>query len=507
MLILDAEELLTQVRSSASGPRVAAVVDVDGTLVQGQSAALLRGRREQGVRLVPGVRLPDPRRLAGLGAAPTTDAAARAASRAAVAAWAGRPESHLDEVAGRAYPDVAAALFHEAWRVVKAHQRMRHTVALVTTTVDVQVRRLAAELGVEHVICTGVEVTDGTLTGRVSGEIVGGEAKADAVRAWARRHRVTLSRSYAYGDGEEDIPLLRAVGHPVAVNPQRALRREATDHEWPVVEFHHRPDDTDLLPQLRANGIWAILAGAGGTGMAMSLLSGDRWRGINFTQALFTHLAGALSDIRVDVVRGEEHLWSHRPAVFLINHQSDLGDLLTGATVLREHVTALAKKEAAKMPVVGQIISYAQFAFVDRADSAQAREALSQAIERLHQGISIVVAPEGTRSYTPSVGRFKKGGFHLAMQAEVPIVPIVIRNSGQLTTRSSRTVSPGTVEVVVHPPIRTDGWTLDDLNRAVDEVHRLYVDTLEEWPGPPAAPPTPPAARPRRNRTTSGGTG
>ena len=102
--------------------------------------------------------------------------------------------------------------------------------------------------------------------------------------------------------------------------------------------------------------------------------------------------------------------------------------------------------------------------------------------ERLAAGTSIAIAPEGTRSFTPQIGEFKKGAFHLAMQAGVPIVPIVIRNAGELMWRDARTARPGTVEVVVHPPIETTGWTKPDLDAAVNDVQRLYQETLEQWP-------------------------
>jgi putative phosphoserine phosphatase/1-acylglycerol-3-phosphate O-acyltransferase len=134
------------------------------------------------------------------------------------------------------------------------------------------------------------------------------------------------------------------------------------------------------------------------------------------------------------------------------------------------------------MPVFGQLLTLADFAFIDRSDAAQARLALDEAAERLARGTSIVISPEGTRSLTPSVGAFRKGGFHLAMQAGVPIVPMVIRNAGELMWRTARTARSGTVEVYVHEPIETTGWTKQDLDAAVIRVHRLYQDTLEDWP-------------------------
>ena len=97
----------------------------------------------------------------------------------------------------------------------------------------------------------------------------------------------------------------------------------------------------------------------------------------------------------------------------------------------------------------------------------------------------MVISPEGTRSVTPAVGQFKKGGFHLAMQAGVPIVPIVIRNAGEIMWRDAKIAHSGTIDVIVHPPIATDSWRREDLDAAVARVHQLYVDTLEDWPAEP----------------------
>jgi putative phosphoserine phosphatase/1-acylglycerol-3-phosphate O-acyltransferase len=80
-------------------------------------------------------------------------------------------------------------------------------------------------------------------------------------------------------------------------------------------------------------------------------------------------------------------------------------------------------------------------------------------VDKLLAGVSIVLAPEGTRSLSPRVGAFKKGGFHLARDAGVPIVPIVIRNAGEIMWRNARVVQEGTIEVVVHEPVPTAGWT------------------------------------------------
>jgi 1-acyl-sn-glycerol-3-phosphate acyltransferase len=167
--------------------------------------------------------------------------------------------------------------------------------------------------------------------------------------------------------------------------------------------------------------------------------------------------------------------------VFMMNHQS----LLDGFVVmklLRGDVTGVAKREVAGKPVLGQFARLANMAFIDRGDSAQARKALEPVVQRLREGYSIAIAPEGTRSPTPRVGRFKKGAFHMAMQGGVPIVPIVIRNTGELLWRGSTFIRSGTIDVIVHPPISVADWSVEELDERVGQVRELFVRTLADWP-------------------------
>ena len=98
----------------------------------------------------------------------------------------------------------------------------------------------------------------------------------------------------------------------------------------------------------------------------------------------------------------------------------------------------------------------ANVAYVDRTDKVAAREALAPALESLRSGTSLVIAPEGTRSPTPRLLPFKKGAFHLAMQAQVPMIPVVIRNAGEIMPAHSMILTPGTVQVRVLAPVPTD---------------------------------------------------
>jgi putative phosphoserine phosphatase/1-acylglycerol-3-phosphate O-acyltransferase len=80
------------------------------------------------------------------------------------------------------------------------------------------------------------------------------------------------------------------------------------------------------------------------------------------------------------------------------------------------------------------------------------------------------------------VGTFKKGAFHMAMQGGVPVVPIVIRNAGELLWRGSTFMRSGTVDVAVLPPVSVEDWTVADLGRRVAETRQMFVRTLAEWP-------------------------
>jgi putative phosphoserine phosphatase/1-acylglycerol-3-phosphate O-acyltransferase len=192
-------------------------------------------------------------------------------------------------------------------------------------------------------------------------------------------------------------------------------------------------------------------------------------------------LALGLAGIHLDVT-GEEHVWSHRPAVFLFNHQSSVDPLLLMA-LLRRDVTAVAKKELAANPIVRLAGALADAVFIDRDDRAGAIAALRPLVEEaLVRGKSLAVAPEGTRSGTGRLGPFKKGAFRLAMAGGVPVVPIVFRNANDVWPLGTQFMRAGTVDVVVHPPIPTDDWTDADLDQHIADVRRLYLDTLADWP-------------------------
>ena len=117
---------------------------------------------------------------------------------------------------------------------------------------------------------------------------------------------------------------------------------------------------------------------------------------------------------------------------------------------------------------------------MDRADTVKAIDALRPAVEALRQGRSLAIAPEGTRSPTPRLGRFKKGAFHMAMQAGVPVVPVVFRNVLDALPKHAVVVRPATIEAVVLPPIDTRDWTPEGLDDEIRAIRRRYLEVLDQ---------------------------
>ena len=401
-------------------------------------------------------------------------------------AWAGRSEDELTELGERLWRQgVAGSLYPEAWRLVAAHRRAGHTVVLASSATRFQVEPAARALGVEHVLVTPVEFADGLCTGRPCGPPLWRAGKAAAVRDFAPVHGVDLGRSYAYSNGDEDVPFLCTVGRPRALNPGDGLAREAAEHGWPVARFRSR-GRAGMREVARAVGALGGTLGGFGAGVALGAVNqllgqGSKRDAVDLGLSLAGDLGTALAGVTLEVT-GAEHLVSHRPAVFLFNHQSQL-DVIVLAKLLRGGFTAVAKKEIANIPGFGAAFRLADVAFVDRGNTTAAKAALEPAVERLREGISLVIAPEGTRSVTPALGPFKKGAFHVAMQAGVPVVPIVIHNAGELMWRGASTIREGTVRITVLPPVPTDGWTVGDLDAHVAGIRGEYLAALDQGDG------------------------
>jgi putative phosphoserine phosphatase/1-acylglycerol-3-phosphate O-acyltransferase len=232
-------------------------------------------------------------------------------------------------------------------------------------------------------------------------------------------------------------------------------------------------------------------------GLATFVVTRDRRRAVNRSVAVWGELGTRAARIDLDV-RGAAWLESARPCIFLINHQSGVDAIILCALLKRDFV-GVAKAEIRRNPFLGPAFVFAGTIFVDRFDSARGAQALRPALDRLARGVSIAIAPEGTRAAGNEMGAFKKGGFRIAMAAGVPVVPIVICNSGDVLPRGAWIMRPARVRVVVHAPIVTDGWTLETLDAEIERVRTLYQSTLGSFATRREGDPGLDRAKPRRS--------
>lgn len=230
---------------------------------------------------------------------------------------------------------------------------------------------------------------------------------------------------------------------------------------------------------LRSAMVPASLAGSFLAGLPIWALTGSKRDALNFSMSLFADTASALIGLNLNI-KGEHHLWSHRPAVFIFNHQSNV-DLVILSRLLRRDIMGVGKKELGQIPLIGQILEFSGVVLIDRKDTEKAIAAMSKLVDMMQiEGKSVCISPEGTRSLTPKLAPFKKGAFHLAMQAGVPVVPIVIQNSGDVNPKGSSIYHPATVDVEVLPPVDTSKWRVDTLDEHIDSVRDLFLHTLEQ---------------------------
>ena len=172
--------------------------------------------------------------------------------------------------------------------------------------------------------------------------------------------------------------------------------------------------------------------------------------------------------IRVEA-EGARHLDQPRGFVMMVNHTSFL-DHFVMATLMARHMAGLEKAENFRVPVYGSLVRWWGNVPVVREDPEQAREAIRRAEKILAGGTAIGLAPEGTRSKDGRLGPFKKGGFHLARETKAPIVPVSMIGMHEINPDRKFRIVPGTVKVIVHPPIDSTEGTLDELVARVRET-------------------------------------
>jgi len=494
------EPLLRAIDDAPEGPRICAIFDFDGTLISGYSAiAFLREQLRRG-----DLSTRDFLELAGAMASFGLGNMGFSAMMAITSQFLkGIEEEAYIQLGEELFTNqIARLVYPEARTLLAAHRAKGHTIAIISSATPYQVEPAAADLGIENVLCTQLEVEDGVFTGEVVHPTCFGQGKVDAAEVLADSVGANLGQSFFYSDSTDDQLLLESVGNPVALNPSEKLRAVARDNAWPTASFGSRGRPT-VGQFVRSVAATVSLVPTFAAGLPIYALTGSRREATNFSITLFAETASAL--INLDLrVRGEEHLWEERPAVFIFNHQSK-ADVVICAKLLRRDLAGVGKQEIKKMPVIGKVLELGGVVMIDRKNAASAIEAMRPLVDAMrNEGRSVALAPEGTRSVSPLLGPFKKGAFHLAIQAGVPIVPIVIHNAGDVAPKGDFVFRPATVEVDVLPPVDTSDWSPATVDEHVREVRNLFLRTLgqPEEPAPDAAS-VAPASAPEAEGATS----
>ena len=460
-------DALELIRTGPQGPGVGAFFDFAGTVVATTRAPRLSLGNTAGIS--------DSLLLSGL-----SDAGPDRAQLSDAVLGRRMTESELAAIARRLFAGRLAGRIHpQIWELVRAHRAAGHTVVIVTSAFCFQVDAVAQALGADRVLCSRLEIRDGVSTGALAASIGDGDDKIAAVRDFVSDSGVVLSRSYGYAGVCSDAPLLRALGRAFLVNPGRRAERHGRALGWRTLDFR-RPGRARTRRVLRtAYGLLAIL----GAAMAAMVTSAgrDRRTAADRMYAWISDAGLRAAGVRVRVT-GSEYLKSRRPAVFVFNHQSQL-DTLVIPHVLRAGFTGVVAGKVRRYPIFGPLIRMCGATFIDRVPGTDAMRALEPLVDGLRAGVSVAIAPEGQVSPTPSPLAFKKGAFHLAGAAGVPIVPIVIRNSWEILWRGSAFVTPGVIDVRVLAPIDVADAAPETIAHHIERTRNMYIELLDTWRG------------------------
>jgi putative phosphoserine phosphatase/1-acylglycerol-3-phosphate O-acyltransferase len=392
--------------------RGAAFFDLDRTLLAGASGPVFsEAMRTAGLvsRSLPGERL-----LYGLFNAVGENLPSMALARQAVSFAKGRRREVVQQAAEQVADRLVALVQPFAGPLIEEHRAAGRAVVLATTTPYDLVKPFADALGLDDVVATRYGVNaDGTYDGTLAGPFVWSNGKLEAVVDWAKQHGVDLAESYAYSDSVYDIPLLSAVGHGVAVNPDPRLAVIAVARRWPVLHL-------DVSP-----GVQKVpLLGAELQRLAMQ-----------FARPELVPYA------RIHIT-GTEHIPSDGPAIVCGNHRSYFDPAVMSMVLARTGRSArfLGKKEVFDVPVVGQLARAFGGIRVDRATGSD--EPLRAAAAALDGGELVVLMPEGTiprgRAFFDPVLKGRWGAARLSAMTGAPVIPVGLWGTEKVWPRSSR---------------------------------------------------------------------
>ena len=221
--------------------------------------------------------------------------------------------------------------------------------------------------------------------------------------------------------------------------------------------------------------VWVILATVvlGILAILMSLLlpTSDP---VHLVARIWARSIMVASGISVDV-RGAAEIDPNRSYVYMSNHLSNF-DIPVLLAYLPVQFRWLAKAELFRIPIFGRAMRGAGYISIDRFNRESAFASIDEAADRIRQGVSVMIFPEGTRSRDGNLQSFKKGGFVLAVDSGVPIVPLVIQGTQTIMPKGSRLIYPNPVTLTICPPIETTGYSRDTKEQLMMSIHKVIGD-------------------------------
>lgn len=179
-------------------------------------------------------------------------------------------------------------------------------------------------------------------------------------------------------------------------------------------------------------------------------------------------------------VKANNKLDANQSYVFVANHQGAFDIFLTYG-YLGQNIKWVQKYELRKIPFVGKASEIAGHVFVDSSNSRALSQTIDKTESELKEGVSMAIFPEGQRTYTGKMGRFKKGAYVIATQMQLPIVPITLNGPYDILKIHSRLMHPGKkLEIVIHDPISTKGLTEADIPFLIDKSRTVIESALWE---------------------------
>lgn len=206
---------------------------------------------------------------------------------------------------------------------------------------------------------------------------------------------------------------------------------------------------------------------------------GPRWLEMAYVWAILT-----ASNVKL-TVEGLEHVEPGRSYIVMANHRSmydipALHYLLGRGRDLRW----IGKQEVQRVPVFGWAYRVSRHVAIDRQDRRAAIESLERAAAESRDGVSFVIMPEGTRNSGDRLLPFKKGGFHLALDTGLPILPVAIAGSDRLMRKGSWHILPGAIHVSIRPSVSTSGLGTGDLESLIARVSGAIEAAWRDSPRP-----------------------